>query len=77
MNMYNALVMPYFKYCSTVWGNIGKKLLDKIKKKTAKQGFKAGYIFTSYPPYPYPSECTLVMCNAICGVMVGAQQIET
>jgi len=29
--MYNALVMPYFNYCSTVWGNISKELLDKIQ----------------------------------------------
>ena len=32
MNMYNALVAPYFDYCSTVWGNIGKGLSDKIQK---------------------------------------------
>ena len=32
MNMYNALVVPYFNYCSTVWGNIGKGLSDKIQK---------------------------------------------
>ena len=32
MNMYNALVVPYFDYCSTVWGNIGKGLSDKIQK---------------------------------------------
>ena len=32
MNMYNALVMPYFNYYSTVWGNIGKRLSDKIQK---------------------------------------------
>ena len=31
MNMYDALVMPYFNYCSTVWGNIGKRLSDKIQ----------------------------------------------
>ena len=30
--MYNALVVPYFNYCSTVWGNIGKGLSDKIQK---------------------------------------------
>ena len=24
VNMYNALVMPYFNYCSAVWGNINK-----------------------------------------------------
>ena len=33
MNMYNALAMPYFNYCSTVWGNIGKRLSDKIQKQ--------------------------------------------
>ena len=33
MNMYNALVMPYFNYCSTVWGNVGKRLSDKIQKR--------------------------------------------
>ena len=27
----NALVMPYFNYCSTVWGNIGKGLSDKFQ----------------------------------------------
>ena len=32
MNMYNALVMPYFNYCGTVWGNIGRGLADKIQK---------------------------------------------
>ena len=32
MNMYYALVMPYFNYCSTVWGNIGKGLSDKFQK---------------------------------------------
>ena len=32
MNMYNTLVMPYFNYCSTVWGNISKGLSDKIQK---------------------------------------------
>jgi len=24
--------MPYFNYCSTVWGNISKGLSDKIQK---------------------------------------------
>ena len=32
MNTYNALVMPYFNYCSAVWGNIGIGLADKIQK---------------------------------------------
>ena len=30
--MYNALVMPYFNYCSTVWGNISKGLSDKFQR---------------------------------------------
>ena len=32
INIYNALVMPYFNYCSPVWGNIGKSLSDKLQK---------------------------------------------
>ena len=32
MNTYSAIVMPYFNYCSTVWGNIGIGLADKIQK---------------------------------------------
>ena len=29
--MYKALVMPYFNYCSGVWGNINKGLADKLQ----------------------------------------------
>ena len=32
INIYNALVMPYFNYCSPVWDNIGKGLSDKLQK---------------------------------------------
>ena len=32
MNMYYALVMPYFNYCSAVWGNFGMGLSDKFQK---------------------------------------------
>ena len=32
MSIYNALVMPCFNYCSTVWENIGIGLADKIQK---------------------------------------------
>ena len=33
VSMYNALVMPYFNYCcSAVWGNINKRLADKLQK---------------------------------------------
>ena len=53
MNMYNALVMPYFKYCSTVWGNIGKKLLDKIKKKLQNRALKP--VTFSLLTHPTPS----------------------
>ena len=38
MNMYNALVVPYFNYCSTVWGNIREGLSDKIQKLQIKIG---------------------------------------
>ena len=31
VNMYNTLVMPYFNYCSAVWGNIIKGLVDTSK----------------------------------------------
>ena len=31
VNMYNALVMPYFNYCSAAWGNINKGLGDKLQ----------------------------------------------
>ena len=30
--MYNALVMPYFNYCSAAWGNINKGLADNLQK---------------------------------------------
>ena len=30
--MSKALVMPYFNYCSAVWGNINKGLADKLQK---------------------------------------------
>ena len=31
--LYNARVMPYFNYCSPVWGNIGEGLSDKRLQK--------------------------------------------
>ena len=36
LNMFNALVLPYFSYCSPVWGNIGKGLSDKLQKPGCK-----------------------------------------
>ena len=32
VNMYNALVMPYFNYYGAVWGNINKGLAVKLQK---------------------------------------------
>ena len=32
VNMYKALVMPYFNYCIAVWSNINKGLADKLQK---------------------------------------------
>ena len=32
VNKYNTLVMPYFNYCSAVWGYIIKGLVDKLQK---------------------------------------------
>ena len=32
VNMYNTLVIPYFNYCSAVWGYIIKGLVDKLQK---------------------------------------------
>ena len=36
VNMYNALVMPYFNYCCAVWGNINKGLAGKLQKMQNK-----------------------------------------
>ena len=30
--IYKALVQPYFDYCSTLWGNCGKSLKNKLQK---------------------------------------------
>ena len=30
--VYNALIMPHFDYCSLVWDNCSKYLLDKLQK---------------------------------------------
>jgi hypothetical protein len=30
--IYKALVQPYFNYCSTLWGNCGKLLQDKLQR---------------------------------------------
>ena len=30
--IYDSLVQPYFNYCSTVWGNCGSGLSEKLQK---------------------------------------------
>ena len=32
VSVYNAIILPYFDYCSTVWGSIGTCLGDKLQK---------------------------------------------
>ena len=32
INVYDSLVQPYFNYCSTVWGNCGSGLSEKLQK---------------------------------------------
>ena len=32
INMYNALIAPYFDYCSPVWGCIGKCQSERLQK---------------------------------------------
>ena len=55
------------------------KPVTSLASDMCKMAFKAGYI--SPPTHPTPTRCTLecalVMCNAICGIMAGAQEIET
>ena len=42
--------MPYFNYCSPVWGNIGKGLTDKLQKL---QNRAARIVtFSSYENHP-------------------------
>ena len=36
VNMYNALVMPYFNYCGAVWGNINKGTSRQTSKAAPK-----------------------------------------
>ena len=31
LKMYEALVVPYFDYCSKVWGCMGKGLCDRLQ----------------------------------------------
>ena len=32
VTIYNTIILPYFDYCSTVWGCVGKCLGDKLQK---------------------------------------------
>ena len=32
VRIYEALVLPYFDYCSEVWGSLGKHLSDRLQK---------------------------------------------
>ena len=52
--MYNTLVVPYFDYCSSVWGCIGKcqsKRLQKLQNRTAR--------IIPNSDYMTPSSCLL------------------
>ena len=52
--MYNALVVPYFDYCSPVWGCIGKCQFERLQKL---QNRAARIITNSH--YMTPSSCLL------------------
>ena len=55
-----------------------QKLITSLATEMRKMALiKAGYIFISTHSNPTTLECALVVCNAICTIMVGAQQIET
>ncbi len=32
ISIYNALIQPYFDYCSPLWGTFNKTLRDKLQK---------------------------------------------
>lgn len=53
MSMYNALVMPCFNYCSTVWGNIGIALADKIQKLQNRATRILTFLITRYAQMCY------------------------
>ena len=52
--MYNALVVPYFDYCSPVWGCIGKCQSERLQKLQNR----AALIITN-SDYMTPSSCVL------------------
>ena len=46
IRMYEALILPYFDYCSEVWGCLGKCLssrLQKLQNRTARIITYLGY----------------------------------
>ena len=38
LKMYDALVAPYFDYCSEVWGCMGKGLCDRLQRLQNRAG---------------------------------------
>ena len=50
--IYQASIQPYFDYCSTVWGNCGVTLQDKLQKL---QNRAARVLFFSNGPFARPS----------------------
>ena len=38
LKMYDALVAPYFDYCSKVWGCMGKGLCDRLQRLKNRAG---------------------------------------
>ena len=38
LKMYDALVAPYFDYCSEVWGCMGKGLFDRLQRLQNRAG---------------------------------------
>ena len=45
IKVYNAIILPYFDYCSLVWSNCSEYLLDKLQKMQNR----AGRIVTGRP----------------------------
>ena len=46
MQIYNALILPYFDYCSPVWDGLSQQLSEKLQKlqnRAARVIMKASY----------------------------------
>ena len=55
LKMYDALVAPYFDYCSEVWGCMGKGLCDRLQRLQNRAGriiTFSDYNTRSAPGYP-------------------------